>query len=371
MWVFWRSFMRKSRWIFRCCEMWTPNISVPMGCSMKSMSQGIEVTVFLIQEFCLSTMMAKLQLSLRFPVIARDPPLRRSINNSTRPFWGTGSAWFWVGLLSLGLSGCTTIINSVTEDFAGNLSNAILNNPDIATVRDGAPAYLILIDGLVAQSPDNDVLLTQSAQLHSAYAAAFVNDHARSQQMHTKALALAERSVCLGLKKACDLRDRDYVRYENWVGRLRSKDVELSYQLATTWAGWLQAHSDDFNALAELPRVKILMERLLEIAPDHDSGGPSLYMGVFESLAPPALGGRPAVAKAHFERAIAASGGEYLMAKVFYAQLHARLVFDRDLHDRLLEEVLAASPDVPGLTLINSVAQTRAKELLETADDYF
>ena len=40
--------------------------------------------------------------------------------------------------------------------------------------------------------------------------------------------------------------------------------------------------------------------------------------------------------------------------KVEFARTYARLVYDRELHDRLLEDVLAADPDVPGLTLVIS-----------------
>jgi hypothetical protein len=56
---------------------------------------------------------------------------------------------------------------------------------------------------------------------------------------------------------------------------------------------------------------------------------------------------------------------------VLYAQFYARLVFDRALHDRLLNEVLAADPVAPRLTLINTLAKVKAKALLESGKDYF
>jgi hypothetical protein len=59
------------------------------------------------------------------------------------------------------------------------------------------------------------------------------------------------------------------------------------------------------------------------------------------------------------------------MVRVFYAQFYARLVFDQQLHDRLLNEVLAADPVVPQLTLINMLAKRKAKALLESGKDYF
>ena len=47
-------------------------------------------------------------------------------------------------------------------------------------------------------------------------------------------------------------------------------------------------------------------------------------MAVMESLLPPTLGGKPDLAKKHFERAIEISAGTNLMAKVLYAEKYAR-----------------------------------------------
>lgn len=274
-------------------------------------------------------------------------------------------------LLALLLSGCASMISSFTAGFAEDLGNAILDNPDVEMVQEGAPAYLLLIDAMLTQNPDNPQLLTQSSRLHAAYAAAFVDDPERARLLADKALADMERAVCLSLKNACDLRTRPFEEYEAWLADRKQKEVPDLYQLASVWTGWIQAHSDDFAAIAELGRVKALMTRVADLDETYDHGGPHLYLGVFETLLPPSLGGRPEVGRTHFEKAIAISGGKYLMTKVLYADQYARLLFDRELHDRLLGEVIAADPSEPGLTLINTVAQRRAHELLESADAYF
>jgi hypothetical protein len=56
---------------------------------------------------------------------------------------------------------------------------------------------------------------------------------------------------------------------------------------------------------------------------------------------------------------------------VDFAKYYARTLYDRELHDQLLNEVLAADPVQDGYTLFNTLAQTEAKALLESADDYF
>lgn len=59
------------------------------------------------------------------------------------------------------------------------------------------------------------------------------------------------------------------------------------------------------------------------------------------------------------------------MAKVLYAKNYARGIFDRELHDRLLNEVLAADPVYKGWTLSNVLARREAEGLLKSADEYF
>lgn len=276
-----------------------------------------------------------------------------------------------VVLAATGTAGCSTLISNVTEGLADDLSAAILENPDVDVVREGAPAYLIMIDGLLKSAPDNETLLAQAAMLNSAYAGAFVDDADRARLMSAKARQLAARAVCLGVADGCGVLSRPYDKFERWVAGLERADVPLVYGLATSWAGWIQANSDDFNAIAELARVKALIGRVADLDEGYDYGGPHLYLGVFEVLLPPALGGRPDIGRFHFERAIALSEGRHLLTKVMFADQYARLVFDRPLHDRLLHEVLAAGDDLPELRLMNAVARQRAVELLESADDYF
>ena len=268
------------------------------------------------------------------------------------------------------LSGCAALVGKITSGLATDLSDAILNSDDPAVIRDGAPAYLIMLDAL-GQDGNSADLLRAAASLNSAYATAFVTDEARQRNFTKKALRLAERAACLDVAWLCDARTLPFDEFEALAATLAPGDVPAAYALATAWAGWIQAHSDDWSAVADLGRVKPLMARVLALQESYDHGGPHLYMGVFETLLPPALGGKPELGRDHFRRAIEITGGRHLLVKVFYAESYARLLFDRELHDRLLREVLQADPTVEGLTLMNTIAQEQARNLLASADDYF
>ena len=274
-------------------------------------------------------------------------------------------------LVSLVLSGCASIVSSVTDTLAEDLSRAILNNDDLATVREGVPAFLIVLDALLTSNPDNPNLLTAAARLNASYATGFVADQTRQSKLTDKAFGLSYRAACNRIDWLCDVREMPFHELEASLLGSRQKDVPAMYAFASSWAGWIQAHSDDWAAIAELARVKALMEKVVELDGNYDEGAAVMYLGVFETLLPPAMGGRPEVGRRHFERAIEISNGRYLMAKVLFAEKYARLVFDRQLHDALLTEVMIADPYGEALTLINLVAQDQAAALLKSADEYF
>jgi hypothetical protein len=279
-------------------------------------------------------------------------------------------------LLAAGLAGCASLVSSAGDRLASQLGSAVLNSDDPATVRDGLPAYLLLIDGLVADDGQGDKgkasLLFAAAELNGAYAGNFTGtDRDRARRLAAKALAYAKRGTCAQDAVLCRALDQDISGFEAAVAAAPARDVAGLYALAAAWAGFLQANSDDWGAIADLPKVEALLVRVTAIEPGHARGMARVYLGVLNSLRPEAIGGKPELGRQHFEAAIAQSGGRNLYAKTLLAEYYARLVFDQELHDRLLVEVLAADPREPGFTLMNVLAQERAKALVESGKDYF
>lgn len=274
-------------------------------------------------------------------------------------------------VLLVSVSGCAALVGNATQGFADDLSAAVLNSEDPVLVRDGAPTFLLVLDALLGDDPQDANLLATAATLNASYATAFVTDPGRSKLFAKKAFDLAAQASCKGMKNACELRDSEFKEFSAWVDGLQDKDVPLAYGLGTAWAGWIQANSDDWGAIADLAKVKTLMAKVAELNPGYEYGGPELYLGVFETILSPAQGGKPEVGRAHFERAIELSEGKFLPAKVFFAQQYARLVFNRELHDELLNDVMTSDAQGDGLTLINLIAKEQASALLESADEYF
>jgi hypothetical protein len=268
------------------------------------------------------------------------------------------------------LPGCATLVSNASSKFADNLGSAVLNSEDPATVRDGLPSYLLLLDSLAQPADADAATLLAAAKLNSAYAGNFTgDDKLRARRLSKKAFEYARRASCVQDAPLCAAIDSDPDAFSKVVAA--DGNTELMYVLAGAWAGYLQSNSEDWGAIADLPKIQALLERVVALDPGRDSGQAWTYLGVINSLRPEAIGGKPAEGRRDFEKAIELSGGRNLYAKTLFAEFYARLMFDQELHDRLLNEVLAADPVAPGFTLMNVLAQERAKKLLESGKDYF
>jgi len=274
-------------------------------------------------------------------------------------------------LLSFALSGCSSIISSATGKMATNLSKAIVNNDDPATVKAGAPAYLLLLDSFIEGEPENGNILIAAAKLNSAYAGVFVEDEARAKRLTQKSLDFSLQASCLKFPGTCQLGQMKFAEFNNAIQQFGIQDIELLFTLGASWAGWIESRSGDWNATAALSRVTTIMQRVVMLNEKYKFGQAHLYLGVLNTLLPPALGGKPDVGQQHFEKAILISKGQNLMAKVLYAEKYARLVFNQPLHDKLLNQVIKTDPHIANFTLTNVLAQNKAKALLTSGKDYF
>lgn len=268
-------------------------------------------------------------------------------------------------------AGCASVMSSAAGGLADNLSAAVLNQDDPETVRDGAPAYMLLLDSFLEGSPDDPALLGAAANLYASYGAVFADDPRRAARLTDRARRYGSRAICEQYRASCSWPEMTYEEFSASVADLAPRHADAVYSYVVSSLAWIRAHSDDWNALAELPQMQALLERYLEIGDESNAGAVYTYLGILATLRPPSLGGEPEQGRQWFEKAIEVTGGRDLNAKVEYARGYARLLYERELHDRLLNEVVAADPEEPGYTLTNVLAQRDARQMLATADDYF
>ncbi len=274
--------------------------------------------------------------------------------------------------LFLFLNSCSYLTSSFTADFGRNLKSAMLNHNDPQMVTEAIPAYLLLQESLLVSDPDNEDLLMSTANLYSSYSTLTDKlDSERKQRLSQKAFELSLHSACLHKQDFCALNEKNYDDFTQIVNQSDLADLDSLYGLGKGWANWVQANKADWNAVAQLAQVKYIMNYVISLKDDYKNGEAYLYMGVMESIIPPALGGKPEVAKHNFEKALQLSDNKNLMVHLLYARHYARMLFNRKLHDALLNTVINTPADQQGYTLSNTLAKQQAKKLLQSADDYF
>lgn len=270
----------------------------------------------------------------------------------------------------LSVSACSSV-SSAKRQFAEDLSATILSHDDPATIEQAVPAYLVLVDSMIRGDQENVGLLISGSRLYGSYASVFVDKTSRKITLSKRAFGYANRAMCLKKPEACDAKTMSYPEYEQLLKQFKEEDAAALFAYGAAWAGLVQANSADWNAVAELPKVKATILRVLELDETISNGDAHVYMGVMESLLPPTMGGKPQLAKEHFEKALKISNRKNLMALLLYAEKYARLIFDRELHDRLLNELVAVDPGQSDKMLIDTIAKAKARKLLADADDYF
>jgi hypothetical protein len=253
-----------------------------------------------------------------------------------------------------------------------NVSNSANKQSDLRVIREGMPAYLMLIDGMVEAVPDNARLLITAAQAYASFASAFVEDtdteYARTLYQKAKKYALR----ALGLRGLKNPVLKPFDDFEEALNRLGKDDVPYMFWTATCWGSWIRLSLDSMAAVAELPRVEALMKRVLVLDEQFYFGGPHLFMGIWFASRPKMAGGDLTRARYHFQKALEFSQGKFLMTQVYYADQYARKTFDKKLFVATLQSVLETPADIiPQLTLLNTVAHKKAKKLLEQVDSYF
>lgn len=280
-------------------------------------------------------------------------------------------------LLAVGAggSGCVLVRKGaakIVSPMAMELSEGFMHQNDVDLVREGAPAFLLMLDALAEAHPDKPAVLIAAAEAQMAYAMGFVDQSQkeRSKTMFLKAKTYGLRALSQNRRFARALGGShdDFVQA---LSSFRKKDAEALLSTATAWVMWIIASSDSPAALGDMTKVLEMMKRVEALDSGIRQGGVDLFFGIYYTVLP--LGGGRDLEKArgHFERSMEIAGPDYLLNRVTFAEFYARYAFDQELFERTLNQVIAADPKIPEFTLMNAVAKMRAQALLGQIDDLF
>ena len=284
----------------------------------------------------------------------------------------------WMSLvLATGVwtSGCVLVRKGaarVISPMATQLSEGLMHQSDVDLVREGAPAFLLILDALAEAHPDNPAVLIAAADAQMAYATGFIDKEqkARAKGMYLKAKTYGLRALAKNKRfdRALEGNQEEFLQSLRFF---KKQDAGALFTTASAWVMWIIASSDSPAALGGMPKVLAMMDRVRELDPGIRNGGVDLFYGIYYTVLP--LGGGRDLERARdcFDRSIKIAGPDYLLAQVTFAEFYARYAFDQELFENTLKQVLSAQPEVPAFTLMNAVAQKRAQALLDQVNDLF
>lgn len=278
-------------------------------------------------------------------------------------------------------------INAVSDALTGPGSNDVFTgDDDPKLVGDALPFAIKMYESLLSSNPEHEGLILTTGSLFVMYANAFVQGPAqllpsdrymerdaelvRAKRLYLRGTAILERGLekkFPGFAKAYNDGNLDAI-----LAKAEKNDVSLLYW---TVAGTLSAFSLDPLDLElgrKIPALTAIIARAYELDPDFNNGAIDEFYILFYGSLPSGLGGNPALANLHYEKAIERAKGMSAGVHVSYAQAVAVPAQDYARFKEELNKALAVDVNAQKETrLVNIIAQRRARYLLDHAPDYF
>ena len=284
-------------------------------------------------------------------------------------------------LLMFVLHGCSTIGGSscVNRHAANGLYSTLedllavsLASNDPVLVGSTLASWLLVVDTLVKESPENRNLLVFACRLHAYYSFGWVIDEdlERGRKLYWKGIDYGMRALRMNepFREALD----QNVLPEEAVKLLDpQKDLPAAFYTSLV-LGLLLISSLD------LPEVLILGDTFKELtlwAIDVDEtfhyGAGHTLIGIYYGIMPGMLGGGPDKSKKHFDKAIELD--ETLLLHYWgYARYYPTLTGDEEHFDQLLDHIRNTPSDInASVTALNEVVKQKARRLDEHRNHWF
>lgn len=279
-----------------------------------------------------------------------------------------------VFLIAVTLLSCSAMIRNTTE----SLVAGVMQQNDMHLIEDGAPAYLLIIESLIYNNPENRDFLMAGIQTFSSYSS-LIKDDVRRKIFQEKikkwgnALLTTYPAYMKYEQTANDDKDAKNNAYTKFVSSIKKKDIPYVFwgffgNISDAVSGGLS----DPSLFLILPRIIELAQRIYELDDTFMDGMPHLIFGVYNCVYPEAYGGSFEKGKKELDTAIEISGGKNLLYKVLYAEFYFKPLYDREGYEKLMNEVVNFDLEIhPEGRIINSQAQEQAKSCLEHIDEVF
>jgi tetratricopeptide (TPR) repeat protein len=276
-------------------------------------------------------------------------------------------------LFLLACAGCASVALRLNPSLLPSMTAALFEECDPALAREAIPGNLKMLEGLLKADPGNPKILASLGMGFGGYAFLFLETDApeRASRLYLRSRGYGAHALGAAGETLRDPEARGSA-VQKAVQGLGRPELEALFWLSFSWNAWIRLNLDKPQAIAQMASAEACLQKVLEIDETYLHGAPHILRGALLAAKPPLLGGNPAEARRHFQRAVELSRGKFFLAQYYYASYYAVAVQDRDLFTRLLKEILNGNPqDLEGACLLNTVVQAKARQLAEQVDELF
>lgn len=254
--------------------------------------------------------------------------------------------------------------------------------PDPELAEEAIPFGLKTMESVLASTPRHEGLLLALASGFTSYAYGFVEHEAfevkledldESKFLQKRAMDLYWRAKAYGFRCLSvdhpDFEARLGEKPDEVMARMRQEDVPKLYWSAAAWGLGIAASNFEPSAVVDLPLVKTMVQRALEIDEDWEMGALHDFMVVLETYLPD---GDLERAEQHHLRALELTGGNRVGTHVSYAENIAVRRQDGAAFVEHLKRALQVDLEaLPSERLANTISKDRARMLLDRSADLF
>jgi predicted anti-sigma-YlaC factor YlaD len=285
--------------------------------------------------------------------------------------------------LFVGCSPATMGMNRMADALSAT-AVAYARDDDPELVRAGAPATLKMVEMMLDGRPGHSGLLMTACSGFVQYSYAFLHVESelveqtdprgsrdlrdRAVKMYSRGRGYCLRALAASRPRLSDALIKDPKAALTLLDTAAKADVPALYWTAVAWGAELSLASNQLLRVGEIAIVRALLTRALALDETWERGAVHEALIAMNGL-PALVGGSPARARQHFERATALSEGNSALPYVTFASSVAQPARNRGEFEQALKRALAVDVSrIPDLRLANLIAQKRARFLLANAE---
>lgn len=280
------------------------------------------------------------------------------------------------GIFAAVLSGCGFMRN-IALDTAGPIlvdqKLAMNHESDYELARTALPSSIKLLEGLIMSYPQRNELKLWVCEALCGYAVGFVEDEdtKRASQLYLRAKKYALDNARRRLKF------RDEYTYEiehlqTWISSVDKKNIGALYWLAHSWGSYISINLRDPEAMADLPKVRWMMERVLELDESYYHAGAHIFLGSVYGSIPVMFGGSDEKSKYHFQRSFELTDEKFLLAHYYFAKTYCVRFQKKSQFEQAVDHITQFdAAQYPHIRLVNTIAKHKISQLKHKTEELF